>query len=136
MSCIGAQSTSVPFEDFYFTVNGKHLLYEGPPEMEQSHGERAFVFRPERDSLFLQQLTEVGTQLNIRGGLPTAGCPRFKQHSIGDFTGTAVELAIGEPVIAPEASDGFAFLGNKLKSRMLCYCIAQALQFAVDAACG
>jgi hypothetical protein len=107
-------------------VNGKHLLYEGPPEMEQAHRERAFVFRPERESFFLQNLPEVGAQLNIRGGLPTAGCARFKEYTVGDFAGTAVELVIGEAVIAPEASDSLALFGNELKSRMRGYGITQA----------
>jgi hypothetical protein len=42
----------------------------------------------------------------------------MSNNTVGDFTGTAVELVIGEPVIAPEASYGLALLGNKLKSRM------------------
>ena len=82
----------IPFEDFHFTVNGKHLLYEGSPEMEQAHRERAFVFRSERDCFFTQKLTEIGAQLDILGGFPTAGCSCFEEHTVDDFTGTAVEL--------------------------------------------
>ena len=95
--------------------------------MDQAHWERAFVFRPERDCFFTQKLTEIGAQLDILGGFPTAGCSCFEEHTVDDFSGTAVELVIREPVIAPEASYGLALLGNKLKSRMRGHGIAQAL---------
>jgi hypothetical protein len=104
--------------------------------MEQAHWERAFVFRLERNSFFLQELSEVRAQLDIRGGFPTAGCSCFEEDTVCDFTKAAVELAIGEPVIAPKASYGLALLGNKLKSRMRGHGIAQALWFAVDPAFG
>jgi hypothetical protein len=42
-------------------------------------------------------------------------------------SGTTVELVIGEPIIAPEASYGLTLLGNELKSRMRGHGIAQAL---------
>ncbi len=70
MPSVGAQGTSISFENFHFTVNGKHLLYEGSPEMEQAHRERAFVFRPERDCFFTKKLTEIRAQLDILGGFP------------------------------------------------------------------
>jgi hypothetical protein len=41
--------------------------------------------------------------------------------------GITVELVIGEPIIAPEASYGLTLLGNELKSRMRGHGIAQAL---------
>jgi hypothetical protein len=58
---------------------------------------RAFVFRPERDSFFLHILTEIGAQLNIRGGFPTGGCSCFYEHTVSDFTETVVDLVIGDP---------------------------------------
>jgi hypothetical protein len=81
----------------------------------------------ERDSSFLQKLTEIGAQLNLCGGFSPAGCSCFEDHTVCYLTRTAVELVIGEPVIAPEASYSLALLGNKLKSRMRGHGIAQAL---------
>jgi hypothetical protein len=43
------------------------------------------VLGSERDTCLLQRLTEVGAQLTVRGGFPTAGCARFEEYAVGDL---------------------------------------------------
>jgi len=48
MAGIAAKRAPVTFEQFDFAVNGKHLLDEGSPEMQEPHGKRTLVVGAER----------------------------------------------------------------------------------------
>ena len=45
MSGIAAERLLVSLEQFYFAMNGEHLLHKGSPKMEQAKRERPFIFR-------------------------------------------------------------------------------------------
>src|ERR1035437_10190457 len=67
---VATQGTPIPLEDFYFAVNSKQFLYEGPSEMKQAHRERTLVLSSERSAIFLQELTKVRAQFYGRGRFP------------------------------------------------------------------
>ena len=74
---------------------------------------RSFVLGAQDSAVVLQELAEVGPQLDDGGGFPAAGGARFQQHAVGDFAGSAEALRVGETVTAPESADGLALAGDE-----------------------
>jgi hypothetical protein len=56
----------------------------------------------------------------------------FEKDAVGDFTGAAEELRVGEPVVASKAADGLAFIGDECERRVATHDIAEFLKLAVD----
>jgi hypothetical protein len=66
--------------------------------MQQAKREATHVVGAKRDAGLLKELAEIGTQLNHRGWLASAGRASFKQDAAGDFAGTAEARRVGEAV--------------------------------------
>ena len=55
----------------------------------------------------------------------------FEKDAVGDFTGAAEELRVGEPVVASKAAEGLAFIGDECERGVATYGVAEFLKFAV-----
>ncbi len=113
MPSVGAQGSAIALIEFDLAVNGKHLFDEGTPEVKQAHRKRTFVLGSERDAPFLEILAEIGAKLYGRGRFPAARRSGFEQDAVGNLARSAVELLIGEAVVAPEPADGLALVGEE-----------------------
>jgi hypothetical protein len=98
----------VKFEQFDFAVNGKHLLDEGSPKMQQPHRERTLVVGVERSSPALKELGGVGTDLDNRRGFAPARGTGFEENAVGNISRTAEALGVSEAIVASKTADGLA----------------------------
>src|SRR5260370_27505210 len=124
---IGSKRCLVALENFHLAVDGEHLFDEGSPEMQQAQGKRSLVVRAERLMCFLEELSEIGAQLDNSGGLAAAGGAGFEEYAVGDFAGAAEALRVGEAVVAPESGDGLGLRCNEVEPGVGGGGIAEAL---------
>jgi hypothetical protein len=75
---------------------------------------------------FLEELSQIGAQLNDAGRFAAAGGACFEKDAVGDFAGPAEALDVGETVVASKAADGLAFAGDECERRMGTHGIAES----------
>jgi hypothetical protein len=114
-------------------VDGEHLLDECPSEVQQPQWESSLILCAERGAGFLQELTNIGTQVNNAGGFAATCCPGFEENATGDFARSTETLRIGEAVVATESANGLALLLDKRKRRVRSDSITEFLEFAINA---
>lgn len=110
--CVAPKRLAVALEQLHLAVDGEHLLDERPPEVEQPHRKRSFVFCAQGQACLLQKLTQVGAQIDNGGRFATACRAGFNQHAVRDFAGAAEALRIEEAVISAESADRLTLVGN------------------------
>ena len=81
---------------------------------------------------FLEELSQIGAQLDDPSWFAAAGGACFEKDAIGDFAGTAEELHVGEPIVPSKAADRLAFIGDECERRVATHGIAEFLKLAVD----
>lgn len=129
---VGSERRFVTLENFHFAVDGEHFFDEGSPEVQQPQGKASLVVRTERRMRFLEELSQIGAQLDDGRGLATAGGAGFEEDAIGDFAGAAEALGVGEAVVAAESPDGLALLLDEGERRVRIDSIAESFEFPVD----
>jgi len=108
---VASKRLPVAFEQFDFAVNGKHLLHERSPEVQERHGEGGLILGAHGLSSERKKLADVGAEFEIDGRLASAGRAGFEPDPVGHFAGSAEALNVGKNVAAPEPADGFALAG-------------------------
>src|SRR5260370_27445206 len=66
---IGSKRLFVAFEQFHLAMDCEHLFDEGAPEMQQAQGKRSLVVRAQGLMCFLEELSQIGAQLDNTGVL-------------------------------------------------------------------
>src|SRR5260370_16392876 len=100
--------------------------------MQQAQGKRSLVVRAQGLMCFLEELSQIGAQLDNSGGLTAAGGAGFEEDAVGDFAGVAEALRVGEAVVAPEPADRLALRRDKGERGVGSDRIPEPLEFPVD----
>src|SRR5260370_6315822 len=100
--------------------------------MQQAQGKRSLVVRAQGLMCFLEELSQIGAQLDNSGGLTAAGGAGFEEDAVGDFAGVAEAVRVGETVVSPEPADRLALRRDKSEREVGSDRIPETLEFPVD----